>query len=421
MARHRVAEGRQRESFLAKFSCQEYNPFIAFPFLMRMKRFTGLLSVLTSLDGAARASPVRQQQHHGQATSSNTPIITGLFGTPSTDARIVVHDTAGQAAWTWTFADARNVSDALRRCVHDVCSGGGCDVPEVKWAEGGDSIVSVYGFAVLVVNHHPGRASDKQISFGVCTDRDDMGNTHSAELLPDGNVAVATTTAAGTGNIKVFDRAVGAEDARAAPVQQLHGIPAVHAVLWDPRRRVLWAAGNNVSPLAEGSRSILNAYAYSQPQPQARGRFQTTTAQTTAVLADAVHLTAEWGSQTPWWDGSHAMVPVPGQDKLLVTTDLDVHLYDIEARTVEHGLPVAERYLAGFQPAGARVGVDGVALPRSDIKSLSMLANGDTLYVQAVWNQTYGENVALLANGGLRARMWNQRLYRSRWFTETVW
>ncbi|KAG8407544.1 hypothetical protein J3458_020295 [Metarhizium acridum] len=354
-----------------------------------MKQSCGILSALVLwASGAARAGPV----HHGRATSRNTQIITGLFGTPSADARIVIHDAAAQPSWTWSFADAGNVSDGLRRCAHDTCVAGGCAVPEAKWADGGSSVVAVYGFAV-VVNHHPGRASGKQISFGVCTDRDGLANTHSAEPLPDAKLAVATTTPAGTADISIFDRR-RAGDALAAPV--------------------LWAAGNDVSPLTQGSRSILSMYTY------AGGSFQTTP-RTTAVLADAVRLTAEWGGQTPWWDGAHAVVPVPGRDELLITTDLDVHLYRVDAGTVEHGQPVADKCLAGFQPAGARVGLDGVALPRSDIKSLSMLANGDTLYVQALWNQTYGESVGFLADGRMRGSMWNQMLYRSRWFTETVW
>ncbi|KHN97603.1 uncharacterized protein MAM_04618 [Metarhizium album ARSEF 1941] len=296
------------------------------------------------------------------------------------------------------------------------CGAGGCPVPEAKWADGGRSVVAVFGFAVVVINHHPGRPSDKLLSFGVCTDRDDMANTHSAEALPGGRLAVATTAAAaGSANVLVFDRAPGRLDALAAPVQRLGagGIAAVHAVLWDPRRAVLWAAGNDVSPLTGGSRSILNAYAW------AGGRLAS--APRTSLVARAAHLTAEWGPRTPWWDGAHAMVPVPGEDKLLVTTDLDVHVYDVRAGTVEHGQPVAERYLAGFRPAGARVGLDGVPLPRSDIKSLSMLANRDTLYVQAVWNQTYGETVGVLENGRLAGTLWSQMLYRSRWFAETAW
>ncbi|TWU71070.1 hypothetical protein ED733_001282 [Metarhizium rileyi] len=350
--------------------------------------------------------------HHDRSSSKNTQIVTGFFGSPSKTARIVVHNAAGQVSWDWSIDKAGNVPAALRQCAYDTCKAGGCAVPEVKWADNGRSVLSVYGYAAIIINHHPGLETDKRISFGVCTNRDDMDNSHTVELLPDGKVAVGTTTSAATGNIKIFNR-FGPQNPLAAPIQQLHGIPGVHAVLWDARRSVLWAAGNDISPLSKASRSILNAYAYKNGLLSAKPQ--------TWVIASATHLTTEWSSNTPWWDGAHAMVPIPGQDKLLITTDLDVHLYDMHTQKFEHGAPVAQKYLAGFQPLGKRVGPDGVSLPRSDIKSLSILDNGDTLYVQAVWGQTYGEKVNILADKKMQGSLWNQVLYRSRWFADTAW
>lgn len=341
---------------------------------------------------------------------NNAQIITGLFGSPTSEAQIVIHDTNGRPSWTWNVSSGKNVSPQLRQCLHDACRGGGCAVPEVKWAENGQSVLAIYGYGAIIINHHPGRADDKQITFGVCLNRDGMENSHTVELLPDGKVAIATTTSELTGNIKIFNR--WGSQPFSQPTQTLDGIPAVHALLWEPDNNLLWAAGNDRSPLAQGSTSILNSYTYQN------GWFQTTPQ--TRVITPAVHLTSEWGGNTPWWDGSHAMTPVPNQRKLLISTDLDIHLYDMDEDTFVHGSAVQEAHLRGFQALGARVGIDGANLPRSDIKSVSFLENGHGLYVQAVWNETYGKSVTVLT-GGSRRSIWNQMLYRARWFAETVW
>ncbi|KAG6077993.1 hypothetical protein E4U15_004464 [Claviceps sp. LM218 group G6] len=234
-----------------------------------------------------------------------------------------------------------------------------------------------------------------------------MDNTHSAEMLPDGKIAIATTSNDIRGGIKIFDT-FSSQGVRAAPIQQLDGVSAVHAVLWDDERRVLWAAGNDRSPLSEGSRSILNAYRYTA------GSFETK--YESHIISSPVRLSAEWGSNTPWWDGPHAMTSIPNQRKLLITTDLDVHVFDMESQSFQHGDYVAQRYLKGFQPEGTRNGPDGVFLPRSDIKSIDILENGNTLYVQAQWGQVFGKHVSYISEGRKQPNIWDQVLYRSRWF-----
>ncbi|KAK2601904.1 hypothetical protein QQS21_004495 [Conoideocrella luteorostrata] len=347
------------------------------------------------------ASPIDQAR-----APRDAQIITGHYGSPTTQARIVIHDAAGRPSWTWSVPEGKNISPELRRCLYDVCKGYGCAATENKWANNGDSVVAIHGFAAIVINHHPGRPTDKAITFGVCLDRDNMDNTHSVELLPDGKIAIATTSFDMTGNIKIFD--LRAKSPFAPPIQQLDGIPAVHALVWDARASVLWAAGNDRSPLVQGSRSTLNAYRYRyrsfQPRPEIY------------VIAPATHLTVEWGRNTPWWDGGHAMTQIPNQRKLLITTDLDVHVFDINSRTFEHGESVQRKYLAGFTPVGMCQN-----LPRSDIKSVSYLPDGRTLYVQALWGETFSNYVVHLAGGRRIQNIWNQKLYRSRWFTRPLW
>ncbi|MFI9723047.1 DUF6528 family protein [Streptomyces sp. NPDC052396] len=63
------------------------------------------------------------------------------------------------------------------------------------------------------------------------------GNTHSIELLPDGNVAVAASTG---GYVRLYAASLGS---RATEHTQLD-LPGAHGVHWDPHTRLLWALGS---------------------------------------------------------------------------------------------------------------------------------------------------------------------------------
>ncbi|KAG6005310.1 hypothetical protein E4U21_000285 [Claviceps maximensis] len=343
---------------------------------------------------------------------SGPQIITGLYGSPAAAAQIVIHDAAGRVSWSWSVQDGKNISPELRSCLYDVCKAKGCAAPDNKWANNGESVVAIHGFAAIIINYHPGRDTDKAVSFGICLNRDNMENTHSVEMLLDGKIAIATTSNEMTGNIKIFD-INQSKDVGAAPIQQLDGIPAVHALLWDNQGRVLWAAGNDRSPLVKGSTSILNAYNYRA------GSFQTQ--HESHIISKPTLLSTEWGLGTLWWDGPHTMTPIPNQRQLLITTDLDVHVYDIESRIFQHDESAAQQYLEGFQSVDDRAGPDGVSLPRSDIKSIEFLRNGDMLYVQAQWGKVSGNHVSYVSGGNMQPNIWNQVLYRSRWFSQTAW
>jgi hypothetical protein len=65
-----------------------------------------------------------------------------------------------------------------------------------------------------------------------------LDNPHSAELLPDGNVAAAASTG---GWVRVYTASVGAGSTTHAQ----YALPGGHGVLWDPERRVLWALGDD--------------------------------------------------------------------------------------------------------------------------------------------------------------------------------
>jgi len=61
-------------------------------------------------------------------------------------------------------------------------------------------------------------------------------NVHGAELLPDGNVAVAATAA---GQVKIYTASQG----RTSGVFVAAALEGVHEVLWDSTSQLLWALG----------------------------------------------------------------------------------------------------------------------------------------------------------------------------------
>ncbi|MFK7692465.1 DUF6528 family protein [Paenibacillus sp. HJGM_3] len=63
-------------------------------------------------------------------------------------------------------------------------------------------------------------------------------NPHSAELLPNGNIAIAASTG---GWVRVYASSQGSSADKYAQ----YAMPGAHAVLWDPQRQVLWAAGDD--------------------------------------------------------------------------------------------------------------------------------------------------------------------------------
>jgi hypothetical protein len=70
------------------------------------------------------------------------------------------------------------------------------------------------------------------------TDVGTAPNAHSAELLPNGNIAVAAST---PGWVRIYAASQGPD----AQNFVQYDLAAAHAVLWDPEDEVLWAVGLN--------------------------------------------------------------------------------------------------------------------------------------------------------------------------------
>ncbi|KAJ4155657.1 hypothetical protein LMH87_000893 [Akanthomyces muscarius] len=380
---------------------------------------TCLFHVLASVSAAPRRppkSPFRALQAVPTGLSLSS-VITGLYANDTADAQIAIHDMHGNPSWTWSAADVAsqsNIPADLLSCIQSVTA-----VPEAKWADGGRSVLSIYNAAALMITHAPGGDTDKQVTWGVCLNQDGRTNTHSLELVPDGQVAIATTTSSTEATIQVFNVSAGLTT-DPSPVQSLNLLPAVHALVWDEQGGLLWGAGSSADPTgASGSSApALNGYRYTRGPG---GGFVTQPTYSYNVTT-AVALDTEWADSeySGWWDGGHDMTGVPGRRQLLLSTDTDLHVFDIDSQTFESGSSVASKYLPGFTPVDSRVGSDGQSLPRSDIKSLSIDGNNNVLYVQAAWQDVTSYQINLLENGQLQpALTYPQQLYRSRWFADT--
>lgn len=125
-------------------------------------------------------------------------------------------------------------------------------------------------------------------------------------------------------------------------------------------------------------------------------------------------LNEEWDDS--WWDGAHDITPVPNQRHLLLSTDLDIHLFNLTSDSFLHGDEVLQQpFMQGFKPVSSHE----KHLPRADIKSLSLHKSSGTLYVQADWKDYFSTLVNHLTCEAQapRAIYLSQSVYRSRWFS----
>lgn len=131
---------------------------------------------------------------------------------------------------------------------------------------------------------------------------DDLFNPHSAEILPDGNVAVACSTGA---HVRLYASSLGPRAARFAEA----GLKGAHGLHWDRRRRVLWALGDD------------ELVAYEVTGSAARPGL-------TRLFADPLPVATPGKSA-----GGHDLFPVAGRPgRMWVSTSAAVFQYDVKGR-----------------------------------------------------------------------------------------
>lgn len=119
------------------------------------------------------------------------------------------------------------------------------------------------------------------------------GNTHSVELLPDGNLVSASSD----GNYLALFKV----DPEKSPYvfRQLVTFPYGHNVVWDRKRNRLWAAGNRTFSYFQ--------YNYDCEEPNLK------------------HVISKYIDE----DQSHELFPVYGEDRLWYTTWRTINIYNI--------------------------------------------------------------------------------------------
>lgn len=179
----------------------------------------------------------------GVATAADRGAAGGAGAAPA--APIVAADQATRAVYV---LDARQASwDA------------GSDDPGVLWSFSADGRRSLEDLRTDVTWTNPSEAKVRELdgrryllvtaSGGLAAvvgypDRDvywaadtGVGNAHSIDLLPDGNVAVAASTG---GYVRLYAASLGSRATEHAQVP----LAGAHGVHWDPRTRLLWALGS---------------------------------------------------------------------------------------------------------------------------------------------------------------------------------
>jgi len=126
------------------------------------------------------------------------------------------------------------------------------------------------------------------------------GNTHSAELLPDGNIVSASST----GNFMMLFR-VDTTLAPEAVYSRKYPLPFGHNVVWDNQRQVLWSAADH--------QLLSFTYNFNCSQPE-------------LVQQNAVDLPGK---------DAHDLFPVYGEQALWLTNTTNVYIYHLDTKKPE--------------------------------------------------------------------------------------
>jgi len=116
-------------------------------------------------------------------------------------------------------------------------------IPSYKqwFTRGPDELKPVYNLKYILITVSKGgvaliRVSDKKVVWYAYAGK----NPHSAEILPDGNIVVASST---DSKLTVFH--VDTTEGPGTGYKKEVDLPFAHNVVWDKKRKLLWSAGRN--------------------------------------------------------------------------------------------------------------------------------------------------------------------------------
>lgn len=264
------------------------------------------------------------------------------------EARITMVDQpTAKVAWEWNVAEESQLTTAQK-----------------AWFVLPDEAKPVYDGTCLLVTASRGgamlmRISDKKILFFA----NPAGNPHSAELLPDGNIVVASST----GNtLKVY--VYNPSKAYVASPAQTINVSDAHNVVWDAKRNCLWTASNN---------EILK-FSYNGNR--------------TAPELEQVASYALPGSNK----NCHDLAPIYGEDALYVSSSTDVLRFDPQTHE--------------FTSAGFRINVN--------VKSVSTGPEGFPIIVMRPTSTSYYSAEIVDKDGNSMYSRMSSWFYKGRWLVD---
>lgn len=210
----------------------------------------------------------------------------------------------------------------------------------------GSLLITASGGGVALV-----RISDKKVLFYAHPG----GNPHSAEMLPDGNIVVASSTG---GKLSVYSPDP-ANEYVASKLSETE-LSDAHGCVWDKKRICLWAAGG----------SSLVCYDYRDGVLTVRSRFSVPTSY------------------------AHDLAPVYGQDRMILSTGSSLYYFDPESKT--------------FSP------VEGAASVK-DVKSVSTGPDGFVALCTIPEESWYTSQVLDLFTGLRAFHLAGAQIYKARW------
>ena len=204
-----------------------------------------------------------------------------VFADQSTNRVLIVNINTKKQIFEWLPGPATNVAAS-----------------DAGWFRNISDAKPVFNNQYILVSASAGgvaliRITDKKTVF---YGKGGKGNVHSAELLPDGNIVFAASTGGYIGIFRVDTTNFNSP----AVTCNSDSLADAHSVVWDKKRRVLWAAGNN----------ILRAYEYNFDK-------------------DNPKLTLKKEIALPG-TGAHDLFPVYDKDALWLSTSKGVWVLDLQ-------------------------------------------------------------------------------------------
>jgi len=274
--------------------------------------------------------------------NSTRPI---LLSEQSQGRAMIVDSLSQGIMWQWKASDHLSASQA-------------------NWFQNIDEAKAVYNRKYVLITASSGgvalvRVSDKKIMFYTNA----KGSPHSAEILPDGNIVVASSTDGSIDGDALKIYVVDSLNAYVPNEKVRYTLRFGHNVVWDSRRELLWATDSD--------------YLYSYTYTNSGDNPQLTRSSEIIPVPDS---------------SPHDLFPQYGQDALYLTTATGIYVFDIVSKKFT---------VASFS--------------RGNIKSVSSGPGGfGTLLLLP--NESYWSNEVINSSGNRAYYMQGLRIYKARWF-----